>query len=573
VRSRALITCVIAVLALCGSNPHAVLFVTMQAETVRSVRDRLSRAAAGTTELVGKAAPASQLPPGVPQRGAWRPVVEEDQPSLQEGRFPYLADVYGYWKLRPWEPAFRSLGWTGPQVPASTTQEWPTAADGAALRELLGDTDPVIRGLAVEALATLENPDDVGRIGALLTDQVESAPALVRIESMSAMGFVLSGDERAVIPTMVWAERTVSTYARAAVQLMTGHRLDGKNGGNSTFVDWIQTHDHGRQSLWYWQARLEREHRASRRQGRLFIPGAPPPDVERLLSEASARYSAAIVRIVAELNALPVETQAEVFLLTTRGGGVDVTGPVNDYFPDGFKLRLGRERLIELLEGRNLWPESRDVSNASSLLLWRLGQLAPEILPKRDWPRVRSELETRGAKVWWTPVLESRLLPPARQGREDDLDTREGYLRNALATTTVQFASQLIAGEMVRTNLDAQWPVLTALFNDSPSGHGQDAREGVLQALGEAPHTTRKLRALVDLIDDPRNAPLLTQPVQAMGSDVYRRHAVWSLNAFGGQDYVPYKVLEDLAHEQRSTAALGELRRLGHALLQMRTRR
>jgi hypothetical protein len=105
------------------------------------------------------------------------------------------------------------------------------------------------------------------------------------------------------------------------------------------------------------------------------------------------------------------------------------------------------------------------------------------------------------------PIFYSRLLPSATLKNADDPLTREGYLRAALTKATKGGAREAIAGEMVRSNLDGQWPALSATFySESESGYlSSDARLGILRALGEAPHSRNKLVVLVGLINDPRS--------------------------------------------------------------------
>jgi HEAT repeat protein len=60
-----------------------------------------------------------------------------------------------------------------------TKKDWPKAADAPALRELLKDRSPSIRGLAAEVLATLHIPEDMEAIANLLVDEKLSLPVLV----------------------------------------------------------------------------------------------------------------------------------------------------------------------------------------------------------------------------------------------------------------------------------------------------------------------------------------------------------------------------------------------------------
>jgi hypothetical protein len=536
---------------------------TSRAAARQAVRDRLERAAAGSRELFDRTPPRSSSPF---VNLALRTVIGEDEAGLGDGRFSTVRDVREYWRLRPWETAY---GWsrTAP-VPAVVTEDWPTRSDAAALRELLSDKAADIRGLAVEALGALGLPEDIGSIGALLTDRSTAAPALARTvpqSSMVAGGFVRPGDEDALVP-LVWSNRTVGAYARAAVLLMTGHHFDGRGANDVSFPEWIEMHDLGAESLWYWQQRLSRERNAA--PALSSLPGEEGFAFrERRSREAEAYQAGLRKRAASDLASLSADAQAKVYLLTVQSDAHSVIGPVNPFFPDGFSLRIRRGRILELLDGRNIWRDVLDEPQAKNVLLWRLARLAPTLLPARDWPRVRKQLQTRATSQAGMPVLVSRLLPAAGTGQADNQQTREGFLRASLARSGWDWRVQLIATEMVRTNLAVQWPFLAARFNEDPEV-GRYERLGAVQALAEAPHSLEKLVALVAFLDDPRNAPLLTLP-RRLSFDQVRQNAIFALDAMAGTTppYVPSKLRDDLADEDRSGGALVELRRLGHTLL------
>ena len=468
--------------------------------------------------------------------------------------------------MRPWETAY---GWGhGAPVPVVATEDWPTRRDAPELRALLNDGAPAIRGLAVEALGALGLPEDVRSIGSLLTDTASALPGLARTAMQSSVGFVREGEDELV--PLAWSERTVGAYARAAVLRMTGRRFDGKYANDLSFQEWIETNDLGAESRWYWQQRLLRE-----RYGTTAVTRSPGEDArafsDRRRSEIVEHQAALRRRTASELERLSPEAQAKVFLLTETPDSHLVTGPVNQFFPDGFALRMRRERILELLDGRNIWRDCLDLSQAKRLLLWRLARLAPSLLPARDWPHVREALQMRAPGAAGTPVLVSRLLPAARTGQADNTHTRDGFLRASLARSVWDYRLQLIAEEMVRTNLEVQWPFLAARFDPDPAV-ARAERVGALRALAEEPHSPAKLVALVAFLDDPRNAPLLTLPARFMGDDQVRQHAIRALDALAGitPSFVPMRLRDDLHHDERSREALIELRRLGHALLARR---
>ena len=489
----------------------------------QAVRDRLARAVIGTRELFDSA-PSPPNDAFGDQRFAVSP---EDGPAVRRGRFSFLRDERAYWRLRPWELAYGSR--FSEPVPSVDKEEWPTREDAPALRDLVNDGDPAIRGLAVEALGALGLPEDIRRIGSLLTDREAAAPALARFGHTRGTQ-PLSLDERDIVP-MVWSDRTVGAYARAAVYLMTGQTFADSH---PSFSSWLAAHDLGWESLWYWQNRLVREQ---------FAVAAVEPSPGEGKHEFSQRWNVATTRYrveqrkrtISNLDQLSADAQAKVYLLTYIGADLHpVTGPINTLFPEGFTLRIGRARILELIDGHNLW---KDAIWSESLLLWRLGRLAPTLLPADDWPHVRDR----------------RL--------------------------------QFIAAEMVRTNVEMQWPVLSATFDADPTVASWE-RLGLLEALAEPPHSREKLVALAAFVDDPRNAALLTQgqaevviperpefTISVVRGNAPAQLAIQALIAFDGKgDYGLYRLLPDHGSASERDAALGELRRVVHALLARRPR-
>ena len=525
--------------------PAAQGFPTSTAAARQTVRDRLDRAAAGSRRLFDRAARANRHIANL----ALSHVIREDEPGMRRGRFSPVRDVREYWRLRPWETAYRWIG--SAPVPMVATEDWPAVSDAPALRELLNDENPSVRGLAVEALGALGLPEDIRRIGSLLTDTTIAVPALARTWQRSSIGgYIRPGDDDALVP-LVWSDRTVGAYARAAVLLMTGRRFDGTE--TVSFAEWIDLHDLGEESLWYWQRRLSRERHA--------VPGFvyPSPAEE-------AAYLAELRTRLSDFDRLSAEAQTKVFLLTETSGDESWIGPVNPYFPD-FTLRIGRERILELLDGRNIWRDCLDNPGVKRSLMWRIARLAPAVLPARDWRHVREVLQTRAPTNPRTPVVMSRLLPAAVPGHANDPQTREGFLRATLARSTSDQRLQLVAAEMVRTNLAVQWSFLAARFSADPEV-GRNERLGILDALREQPRSREKLAALVAFLDDPRNGPLLTLPRREATFDLARQSAFWTLVEYaGGTPSVPMKLFDDLPHPDRSSDALMELRRVGHAVL------
>jgi hypothetical protein len=531
-----------------------------------SVRERLERAALNSRTLQANAVALDQR---LLSLMVLRTTFDEDLPAIAQNRFPRLSDFRAYSMIRPWISAF-----TGPNYGVAgllqITPDWPRSEDAPALRALLADKDGAVRSLAIEALASLRLPEDVERIRTLVIDQTPGAPAIAAASPQSSAQFEGPRNETDAVPFRVWSDRTVGNYAWIAVRVMTGYRYryDGKDAGGMTFDDWWRTHNLGRQSLWYWSERLLVE--ANSLPPLVPRPGEPDYDYRQRLNEGASSYRARLHEATLKaLSALPADVQAKVFLATSAQawGEVSPVRPVNALFPEGFRLSIRRERVLELLRERNFWPDVQDSPEIRMTVLARLARLAPEVLPRQDWPIVRQILETRavGANTGrWMPVFYSRLLPSATLKNADDPLTREGYLRAALTKATEGGAREAIASEMVRSNLDGQWPALSAAFySESESGHlSSDARLGILRALGEAPHSRNKLVVLVGLLNDPRNEMILTQV-----NHLYRQAVTSSLNAIAGNEYLFNNLLQDLGRPERSENALTELRRLANALL------
>ena len=534
----------------------AILGLVASAEAAQlSARQRLEGALQVSRELVTKAQPLDQ---NTYAEMALRPSFSEDQTAVGRNQFPRLADAQVYWKSRPWVVAFTRQVF-GQRALSPVAPSWPSLEDAPALRALLGDNDSAIRSLAIEALSALHLPEDVARIHALVNDEAAGAPVLANVFSLNSRGFPGPETGSDLLNAAVWSQRTVGAYAWIAVRLMTGFQLDGNDPRGVTFEDWWKAHNRGKESLWYWEERLRRESRAT------ATPELKPGEgrdryFERVGEETTALQARLHQATLSELKTMPADVQAKVFLTATSSGyeTAGATGPVNSLFPEGFALPIGRDRFLELLAERNLWSDVQDVPMVSQTLLSRLARLAPDMLPMADWPAFRTVLETRAAEQGWMPVFYSRLLSPA-QARDD-------YLRSALMKAKERYPKGEIAAEMVRSNLDGQWSVLANLFYTQPGTESSDWRVDMLKALGEAPHTKRKLAALVELINDPRNETILTQVNRLMGMDGYRQQAVWSLNAIAGTEYVSFYIYQDLGQPDRSAKALAELRRLAGEL-------
>jgi len=301
-----------------------------------SARDRLADAARGTRELSGRAAPGD--PEAVKRRGIYL------DPALKI--FPSPEDLRRYPSVRPCADLFAR----SPGVRAVAGTPW-TAADAQALRKALGDKDPAIRAMAIEALATLHDPEDVPSIGELLTDDAAAPPALEEAMMYSSLPFIR--EPRATLPAVdvghYWAQMRVMDYAARALRVMTGRVLDAR-----TLPAWWKVHGDARNSLWYWQERFSREMEAARQSLPASLTPAGPADALR-----ARRDKVAAVRrtFAAQLAALPPETEAKVLLLAESpyAGGPAIAAPEDSLFGYPLALRVGPGRLSDLLDRKGLW--------------------------------------------------------------------------------------------------------------------------------------------------------------------------------------------------------------------------
>ena len=152
-----------------------------QAAPPETVRQGLTKAIEVTKALVPRAVTI--------ERSKAMPILPADfggRGDLKSMLVPQHRDVTPYLSSRPWvmgEILDRDFGAYG-RLP-----DWPLVADAGALAKLLKDADPAIRGLAAEALAVLERPEDIPAVAELLADDRDALPALIRLRSARAVGF------------------------------------------------------------------------------------------------------------------------------------------------------------------------------------------------------------------------------------------------------------------------------------------------------------------------------------------------------------------------------------------------
>jgi hypothetical protein len=313
-----------------------------------SVRDRLADAARGTRELSDRAGAGDAE--AVKRRGILL------DPAL--AIFPKPEDLRRYPSVRPCADLFAR----DPSVRAGAITPW-TAADAPALRTALRDKDPAVRALAIEALASLFEPEDVPRIGSLLADAAAAPPVLEEAMMFSSLPLFLEprATPGAVDVGHYWAEMRVKDYAARALRVMTGRALDAE-----TFPAWWKIHGDAGNSLWYWQERFSREMEAAGQRLRASQASVGPAGAERGRRDGMAALRR---RFATQLSALPLETEAKVLLLAERpdAGGPAIAAPEGSLFEYPLALRVGRGRLLDLLERKGLWTDIEWSGNARPL--------------------------------------------------------------------------------------------------------------------------------------------------------------------------------------------------------------
>lgn len=541
------------------------------------VRERLLLAVAGSLDLIRQAQESRH-------QGSVEPRLFDDRKELPSRRFPTKADAARYDELRPWtEPYLSRMAIMYQPLPEKPAR-WPRPDDGTALRTLLSDADPAIRGLAAEALATLHDPDDVPRIAALFDDHEESVPALgwnliLTARRIPPSELIGSGGEPLVI-VRSWQPRRVSGYALAAVGLMTGQdfrpsvfgsKWSRVNPHPTGFEGWWSRSRGGRSCVWYWQERLHRElaaatavpfpHGSGRSGGEDYLAVA---NRHRALIEQ--RLAAARQAVADELAFLPAEIEVKVRLLAVNryssGLGVELDEPLLGPFEC---RRLPAGRLLDLLDRKGMWEDVASEEWAYNTLVVQLASRADRLFQPEHVARLRA-VQLRESSLGWPARTAltmgiARLLPAAQTGALDDPDTWDGVLRDGIRNSSEVFARGSLARELTRAGLPRNYDFLEAQFFAETKSEGiPDLRGSILTELGAEPLTPEKRLALRKLLLHERFIPLWIQP-GANGFCLHRYWAVRGVNAHAGRTVLSDQHESSLGNPARSGEALNEVLR------------
>ncbi len=545
-----------------------------------TVRQRLQEALDKTLELRAKAVSAD---PDVLGQLA---LMYGESPRHGEGReaisgvvFPTVDEIKAYAAVRPAATLYMPLrcsrvSYVKDRVYLPTSAALPfSLIDERELCRLLRDSDPAIRSLAIESLAALGYPEDIPRIAALLDDPAPGAPSIECNQQMSAqyVGAARTTDD-ATSPVFErsWRTKTVGDYASRAIYyttgqptaFMAGNRLDAKS-----FASWWAANNDPGQCLWYWQRRISlalRTIEARRDEAILKLyrsdltPDALRKAESNLREDCDRRKRAVIDALCRELARESPDVEAKVQLLAIwdedplngPANGSGIAAPV-------LKLRLTPERLLELLEQKNVWPDV-DWSAVYGRLVERIA-LNTHILRRCDVPRLRTVYAKNGSVAMLICI--SRLLPAAKAYILDAFDTRDGCLRAGIRSQTDSYAQGRLAAELVSVGLPANWPFLKDRFFAET---GTDCcipnlRDSIIAALGQGPLTSAKRAALVDLVTDERFRPLWTQYNTDMGDDRYREGAAAAINAHAGKELITYQEKQAMVDPATSEKTLAEV--------------
>ncbi|MEW5849666.1 MAG: hypothetical protein AB2A00_12680 [Myxococcota bacterium] len=332
-------------------------------------------------------------------------------------------------------------------------------------------------------------------------------------------------------------------------------------------------------NLWYWEDRLHREMLHVHVRPELLDDAAyrrlpVEAQIDARLEDLARQRDVIKQCVLHDLKSYSPEVEAKVQLLarnrfsTALGMDLDeaLLGPTTI-------LPLPSERLLELLERESLWEDVDWQGGYYNLLVIQLLGSAGRFFGPENLPRLRALQEREKENLWWTGkaalvVGISRLLPPAGPNMLDDVETRQGFLRDAIRHWRERSVASNVARELMRVDLEQNWPFLREQFlaREDPVEDQHFFRFTLLLALGNPPHTAPQRAALADLLLDERLVPLLTRSTGRMGDDLVRRLAVRAVNRHAGREMLSIIDEQDLGGS-RNPHAIAKLRAIALQVL------
>ena len=207
------------------------------------------------------------------------------------------------------------------------------------------------------------------------------------------------------------------------------------------------------------------------------------------------------------------------------------------------------------------WTDKRgETYELDSQLATRIMLNADVNFGREDVPRLIETLKTTklsltgyGRNAWHVGI--SRLLPAAEPESIDDIETRDGYLRNA-----IQNGAGAI--ELVRVGLPNNQKFLHELFFQKRKQYiikYDPLQWSIMEELGGTPRSAEQRQLLWALVIDDRFRPNWTyvcKPGTGKGDvdDVLRRIATRSINKHAGEDFITDSELQKLGEAETNQA-------------------
>lgn len=452
---------------------------------------------------------------------------------------------------------------------------WPTLYHAPALRQLLADSEPGVRALAAEALATLHQPEDLPRLAVLVQDPAEALmelvaapmPQSVRMATPeeSAKFKQATPEELEQMPTQhTWHKSLVANHAAWALYTMLGECCPREVAD----LRQVYTAGHGgwtpplpkdisvftrlatgdpKDHLWYWQEYIHRALDEREYDG--------------------AKKKEWMKSFVAEMRSWPAERRAMVRLMAIyyHTGGADALyydRPDARLFDDSLELGLPKERIYELLDGVGVWPDENLHGGGPYLVRERLVLAWKECFDAKDVPRLMALFSD--SKIHESPirvglVIALANLMPATHAASEDPATAEGFLRRVLREDRVGFVRARAALELMRMDLGVHWALLSDVFFANKERSDEFAYH-FLEWFNRAPAGDNPTRKLVELVSDERFRPLWLETEKPAGKGMSggrcRHWAASAINIRAGRTVITDEDMKALKDPEQGSAWL-----------------